>query len=135
MNDIRKMLESEAAEARAVADEEERGEREPAPAQRARRQATDPSQVYSVRIPVDRLAQLRALADERGETPSALLRRFVLERLDRESMPPQVEELPERDPHELRLGQSRRAPMAEVVRLPRPEPSRRLQPNHDKAAQ
>jgi phage terminase small subunit len=38
-----------------------------------------------VRIPVDRIAQLRRLAEKRGVAPTALLRQFVLERLDVES--------------------------------------------------
>lgn len=48
---------------------------------RARGRAKDPSQVYSVRIPVERIEQLRQLAEARQETPSGLLRRWVLERL------------------------------------------------------
>lgn len=55
----------------------------PAPV-RARRQPTDPSQVYSVRMPAYQLGHLRRLADERGETPSALLRRWALERIEAE---------------------------------------------------
>lgn len=47
--------------------------------------ARTPSQVYSVRIPVDRLEELRTLALERGMQPTALIRRWVLERLDGES--------------------------------------------------
>ncbi|WP_264030546.1 hypothetical protein [Cellulosimicrobium sp. SH8] len=52
---------------------------------RNRRVAKDPSQVYSLRIPVDRLAELRQVADRQGVAPSALMRRWVLERLDREA--------------------------------------------------
>lgn len=117
---IRGMLAREAAEAKAAADAEERGEREPAPGQRARRQATEASQVYSVRIPVARLAQLRKMADERDVAPTALLRQFVLERLDLETaqeQPVMPRDLPARDPHELRLGRSRNAPVADVVHL------------------
>jgi len=40
--------------------------------------------VYSLRIPVDRLEQLRRLAAEKHMTPSALMRAWVLERLDAE---------------------------------------------------
>src|SRR5271165_6133563 len=43
-----------------------------------------PSQVYSVRIPVNRLEELRAVAAKQRLPPSALLREWVLERLDRE---------------------------------------------------
>lgn len=114
---VRDMLAREAAEAKAVADAEDRDERQPAPGQRARRQAGEASQVYSVRIPVDRLAQLRALADERGVAPTALLRQFVLERLDQETAPVLPSELPARDVNELRLGPSRQAPMADVFEL------------------
>jgi phage terminase small subunit len=82
---VQEMLAREAAEARAVAEAEGRGERAPARGQRARRNADGASQVYSVRIPVDRIAQLRRLAETRGVAPTALLRQFVLERLDIES--------------------------------------------------
>lgn len=118
---IRDMLAREAAEAKSVADAEKRGERLPAPGQRARRQAAEASQVYSVRIPVARLAQLRQLADERGVAPTALLRQFVLERLDRETAPVVQPltgvDVTVRDPHELRLGPSRNASVADVVQL------------------
>ncbi|MDP8928576.1 MAG: hypothetical protein M3O70_08395 [Actinomycetota bacterium] len=43
-----------------------------------------PSQVYSLRIPVERLEQLRQLAAARDEAPTTMMRRWVLERLDRE---------------------------------------------------
>lgn len=42
----------------------------------------DPSQVYSVRIPVGRLEQLRQRAAEEGVAPSSLMRKWVIERLD-----------------------------------------------------
>lgn len=113
---IREVLAREAAEAKAVSDAEARGEREPTPGQRARRQAGQASQVYSVRIPVDRLAQLRRLADERGVAPTVLLRQFVLERLDVETTAA-VTDLPGRDTNELRLGPSRTAAPADVVPL------------------
>lgn len=87
----------------------------PAPVRRRREQ--DTSQVYSVRIPVVRLEQLRRLAEDRGVPPTALLRQFVLERLDAESRPVELGALPERDPNELRLGPSRSASTAEVVPL------------------
>lgn len=44
----------------------------------------DPSQVYSVRIPVTELEKLRRVADHKGVTPSALMRTWVLLRLDAE---------------------------------------------------
>jgi hypothetical protein len=47
----------------------------------------DPSQVYSVRIPVSRLDQLRRIAAERGIRPSALMRVWVVERLEQETAP------------------------------------------------
>lgn len=50
---------------------------------RARKQA---SQVYSVRMPVDRLEQLRSIAAEEGTPPTQLLRDWVIERLDQEQV-------------------------------------------------
>ena len=44
--------------------------------------ATRPAQVYSVRIPVDRIEQLRTHAQAEGTTPSSLIRAWVIERLD-----------------------------------------------------
>ena len=41
-----------------------------------------PSQVYSLRIPVEKLDFLRRVAAEHNELPTALMRRWVLERLD-----------------------------------------------------
>lgn len=45
----------------------------------------DPSQVYSVRIPVSRIEELRRVASGKGLAPSTLLREWVLERLDLEA--------------------------------------------------
>src|SRR5260221_13621819 len=42
----------------------------------------DPAQVYSVRIAVGRLEQLRTRALKEGVAPSALIRQWVIERLD-----------------------------------------------------
>jgi hypothetical protein len=42
----------------------------------------DPAQVYSVRIPAGRLEQLRTRALKEGVAPSALIRQWVIERLD-----------------------------------------------------
>lgn len=44
--------------------------------------ARRPAQVYSVRIPVDRIDQLRSVAANEHTTPSALIRAWVVERLD-----------------------------------------------------
>jgi hypothetical protein len=45
----------------------------------------EPAQVYSLRIPVGQLDQLRRLAAGRHLTPSALMRSWVLDRLDAEA--------------------------------------------------
>jgi hypothetical protein len=45
------------------------------------------SQVYSLRIPVDRLAELRQVAEADGVEPSALMRQWVLDWLDAEKAP------------------------------------------------
>ena len=45
----------------------------------------DPAQVYSLRMPVDRLEQLRQAAEQAGVSPSTLMRTWVLERLDAEN--------------------------------------------------
>ena len=50
-----------------------------------RRPRRDPSQVYSLRIPVHRLAELREVADANGVEPSVLMRQWVLDRLDTEN--------------------------------------------------
>lgn len=42
------------------------------------------SQVYSIRVPVERLEQVRAIAKERGIAPTAMLRDWVLQQLDAE---------------------------------------------------
>ena len=42
----------------------------------------NPSAVYSVRIPVDRIEQLRRVADERGMQQTALMWAWVLAQLD-----------------------------------------------------
>ena len=51
---------------------------------RNRTRAKDPSQVYSLRIPVHRLEELRLVAVAAGLEPSVLMRQWVLERLDAE---------------------------------------------------
>ena len=45
----------------------------------------NPSQVYSIRIPVERLKQLRQRAEAESTTPSALMRSWIIERLERET--------------------------------------------------
>jgi hypothetical protein len=73
---------------RALAEEAElaREDHVPSTARRKTRRAKDPSQVYSVRIPVDRLAQLRRAAAIRGSTLSALIRELVVAFLDDQPM-------------------------------------------------
>ncbi len=44
--------------------------------------AKNPTAVYSVRIPVDRIEELRQLAAERGVQPTVLSRNWVLAQLD-----------------------------------------------------
>jgi hypothetical protein len=51
---------------------------------RSRRPPKAPSMVYSVRIPVSRVEELRRVAEAAGMEPSAMVRRWVLERLDTE---------------------------------------------------
>ena len=64
---------------------EEHREDELTPGYRRARPAREPAQVYSMRIPVERLEQLRSLAAERHMTPSGLMRAWVLDRLDVEA--------------------------------------------------
>ena len=45
---------------------------------------TEPSQVYSVRIPLERLEALRLVASRKSVRPSTLMRQWVIERLDNE---------------------------------------------------
>ena len=63
---------------------EDEGKLDELPFTRTRRYAKEPSQVYAIRIPVTRLAAIRWLAEGRSEQPTALLREWVLERLDAE---------------------------------------------------
>lgn len=49
---------------------------------RHREPAKSPAAVYSVRIPVDRIEELRQLAVDRGVQPTALIRTWVLAQLD-----------------------------------------------------
>ena len=108
---VRDMLAREAVEAETRADAEERGDIAPPPGQRGRKRATDPSQVYAVRIPVSRLDRLRKVASDLGIPPSALIRQWVIERLDAldASETSDLDEAP-RVPGELKLG-PRRVPV------------------------
>ena len=81
-DNMRDVLAREAAEAEARAQAEERGDVPPTPGQRGRKPAMDPSQVYSVRIPVSKLRRLRELAERRGIQPTVLIRQWVIEQLD-----------------------------------------------------
>jgi len=70
----------------AEAEEPERHRDEPSkPMFRSRRQASDPAQVYSVRMPVAKLEQLRRLAAKVETNPSSLMRQWILERLEEEA--------------------------------------------------
>ena len=75
---------------RALAEEAElaREDTVPSTARRKTRRANDPSQVYSVRIPVDRLEQLRRAAAARGSAPSVLIRELVVAFLDDQPVDP-----------------------------------------------
>ena len=107
------MLAREAAEAEARAAAEERGEIAPAPGQRGRRRAADPSQVYAVRIPVSRLRRLQEVAASLNMQPTALIRQWIIERLDSldESSVGHADKPQPPSPGELRLG-PRRVPVA-----------------------
>lgn len=76
---IADMLAKEAEEAERHCDDELT-----TPGYRRAQPSRQPAQVYSLRIPVGQLEQLRRLAADRHMTPSALMRSWVLERLDAE---------------------------------------------------
>jgi hypothetical protein len=59
---------------------------------RSKQPPSDPSQVYSIRIPVSRLEGIRSLAAKRGVLPTSMLRSWILERLDHEEQSAQVAE-------------------------------------------
>lgn len=63
-------------------DAEQAGDAVSPAARRKKRTSPDPSQVYSVRIPLDRIEQLRQAAVNSGTTPSALIRELVVRYLD-----------------------------------------------------
>ena len=76
--DIREVLAREA-------EESEQQDDQPTPLVRRTRPPREPAQVYSVRMPVDRIDQLRQIAERAGVSPTALMREWVLERLDNET--------------------------------------------------
>jgi aryl-alcohol dehydrogenase-like predicted oxidoreductase len=78
VEDIGRLLAEEAEAAEEHRDDD-------VPLVRSRRPAKEPAQVYNLRIPVEKLEELRRLAEERHLTPSALMRSWVLERLEQES--------------------------------------------------
>jgi hypothetical protein len=67
------------------AEEAEQRADQPTHLVRRARPAREPAQVYSVRMPVDRIEQLRLVAERAGVSPTALMREWVLERLDNET--------------------------------------------------
>ncbi len=60
----------------------------------------EPSQVYSLRVPVDKLEELRTHAERQYLTPSALMRLWVLERLERETSHTDLPQLVRKAVHE-----------------------------------
>jgi hypothetical protein len=45
----------------------------------------EPSHVYSLRLPATVVEELRVLADAKGEAPTALLRQWLLDRMEQEA--------------------------------------------------
>lgn len=78
MTDISKLLADEAEASEAMANVE-------TPMVRNRVKTKEPSQVYSLRIPVDRLEELRQRAEQQHVAPTVLMRRWILDRLDDEA--------------------------------------------------
>lgn len=78
MTDISKLLADEAEASEAMANVETQMVRN-------RVKAKEPSQVYSLRIPVDRLEELRQRAEQQHVAPTVLMRRWILDRLDEEA--------------------------------------------------
>ncbi|MBA2472720.1 MAG: hypothetical protein DLM61_17955 [Pseudonocardiales bacterium] len=64
---------------------------------RHREPAKSPTAVYSVRIPVERIEELRQLAAERDVQPTALIRTWVLAQLDAARSPETYAQRWERD--------------------------------------
>jgi hypothetical protein len=70
-----------------VAEVEEAAEQEERPHYRNRRRSASPSQVYSIRIPVDQLEELRRMAEHLEVAPTAMMRDWILERLEASQAP------------------------------------------------
>lgn len=81
---IAEMLARAAEEAEEAEEQMERGEL-PRPPSHPVRPPREPAQVYSLRMPVAKLEQLRQAAEQAGVSPSALMRTWVLERLAAEN--------------------------------------------------
>ncbi len=92
----RNIAELLAAEAEAI--EEHRDDA--VPLVRSGRPAREPSQVYSLRVPTDKLEQLRIQAAHQHVTPSALMRLWVLERLEHEAGQESLPQLVRKAVHE-----------------------------------
>ncbi len=56
----------------------------PLPRAFRRRSTSEPAQVYSIRIPVGLLGELRSIADREGLPPATMVREWVIERIQRE---------------------------------------------------
>jgi hypothetical protein len=70
----------------AIASEEEAAAgQQKGPRVRSGKPPREPSQVYSIRVPVERLEEVRRLAEIRGLAPTVMLRTWILERLDVEA--------------------------------------------------
>jgi hypothetical protein len=69
-----------------------------------------PTAVYSVRIPVERIEELRQPAAERGVAPTALMRTWVLTHLDAAHSPHDYAQRWERDMRATPSSCARRAP-------------------------
>ncbi|MGH7882639.1 MAG: hypothetical protein ACREN8_07000 [Candidatus Dormibacteraceae bacterium] len=80
--EVAKALIREAEEVEAL---EESGERPAGPYHRTPR-PRDPSQVYTLRMPVALLGRLKEIADQQDMNPSTLMRHWVLERLEAEDL-------------------------------------------------
>lgn len=65
-----------------VAADAEQQRHAPTVLHRSERIPEDPSQVYSIRIPASRLAQVRRHARQQGTSPSAMLRQWILDQLE-----------------------------------------------------
>lgn len=66
----------------AIAEEVEHAEATPDADLNYRRRSGGPHQVYGLRLPAERITQLRELAEARGVEPSVLARTWVIDQLD-----------------------------------------------------